>query len=127
MGYESKVIAIERTEYNGKAYGDEIARFDLAKMGYETVDGKPFRGSFHTPIDFWLYNMYDKVEKESDYYCDYYGEHCKWATIGEVKSWLEKSEVVKTYRRAKLLYDFLSALEKNQKDFHDIVLVHFGY
>ena len=130
MGYESKIIVVERFKpdmTDGKGYGDEIARFDLSKMGYETVDGIPFRGVFHTPIDFDLYGMYREIEKDSDYYTDCYGEHCKWATIEEVKAWLEKSEVLKTYRRAKLFYDFLCALEQRQSDFRQIVLVHFGY
>lgn len=129
MGYESRIFVVERREpqkaygeYMLPAYGFLIAKFELSKMGWETVDEIPFKGLFHTDIDFEL-----EDKDVADKYFDCYGEHCKWATIEEVKSWLEKSKVLKTYRRAKLFYDFLCALEERQSDFRQIVLVHFGY
>lgn len=45
MGYESKIIVVERHVHDNPdggtwVYGSEIARFDLSKMGYEQVWGQ---------------------------------------------------------------------------------------
>ena len=135
MGYESKIVVIDRREHEatGKhpawVYGSEIARFDLSKMGYERVDGKEFREVFSAPIDFDLYVANDDGEIHPDEYWreDCYGEHCKMASVDDVLQWLEKSEVLKEYRRAKLFYDFLRVLKEHENEYQQIVLVHYGY
>jgi len=133
MGYESKVIAIQRVEYetptgNTLVFGDEIAHFDLCKMGDEMVDGKRFNEVFTKPIDFDLYNMAEhSADDEWDRRTDCYGAICKMATIEEVMAWVEKSETIKEYRRAQLFYSFLLALVAHQHKFGTIMLVHFGY
>lgn len=137
MGYESKIIVVERTEHqlpNGEpwVFGSEIARFDLSKMGYESVSGKMFREIFETPIDFNLYNVRYIDENEpnldpEEFRTDCYGEHCKYASLDEVLSWLSKSETSKEYRRAKLFFAFLQNLKNSEASFSEIAIVHFGY
>lgn len=56
MGYESKIIIVERHEHEKLdgtllPYGDDIACFDLSKMGYEQVNGKAFPAVFTNEID----------------------------------------------------------------------------
>lgn len=135
MGYESKIVVVERItcEYpNGKSFviGDEIARFDLCKMGYEKVSGKVFWKVFTTPIDFDIYLNTEQPEKDYDpeyWRTDCYGDHCTWATVDDVIDWLEQSESAKTYRRAKLFLDFCKALKAQESDYKQICLVHYGY
>lgn len=122
MGYESKVFVVMRKEHDAWCYGDEIATFDLSKMGYEQVDGRSFPTIFDVPIDFDLY-INDERTKE-----DCYGAHCGMTSVERVIEWLEKSEVAKEYRRAKLFLAFLYALRERKHEFVDeIVLVHYGY
>lgn len=133
MGYESKVLIGVRNEYeypNGNKHicFDEIARFDLCKMGYEEVNGKRFPDVFRKEIDFDLYCMTDEYfAEDADRRIDCYGEHCKMASLGSIITWLEKSETMKEYRRAKVFHDCLKAIAKNHHEFGEIVAVHFGY
>lgn len=128
MGYESKVIIVDRNPFEGWTYGDEIARFDLSKMGYERVNGFMFREIFKNEIDFDLF--YTGVHGEEDNVRnreDMYGDTCCWAEVEDVIEWLENSETGKEYRRAKLLLDFLKVLEEHEDEWEQLVVVHFGY
>lgn len=134
MGYESKIIIADRHDCTtpicgGRVYGCEIARFDLAKMGYSVYGGKRFTDLFTTPIDFDLHVNPGKENQEENYYkMDRYGEICKYtADIDGVISWLEQSELDDPYRRAKLFLNFLRVLKESVQDFNQIVLVHYGY
>lgn len=61
MSYESRIFIVERHEHKTWVYGNEIARFDLCKMGYYMFDGKSFRDLFKKEIDFDLnINVEDK-------------------------------------------------------------------
>lgn len=129
MGYESKIIVVERHVHDTPdgetwVYGSEIARFDLSKMGYEKVWGADFPDMFTEPIDFDLYNMGGDSETTRE---DCYGEHCKWAALVDIIEWLEQSETGKEYRRAKLFLDFCKALQSHKDEYGQIVLVHYGY
>lgn len=130
MGYESKVIVINRDEIpNLWAVGQELARFDLSCMGYETYNGKMFPELFTTPVDFNLYvRTTDEVVDEEFYRKDNYGEHCKYtANLDEVISWLEEAEKKEHYRRARMLLNFLKAFKDQIDEYDEIVLVHYGY
>lgn len=128
MGYESKVIVVDRQQYKDWVYGDEILRFDLSKMGYEEVMGRTFKGVFRNEIDFDLY--YTGVRDEDGVASrreDMYGEVCKWATLDEVIFWLENSETGKEYRRAKTLLGVLRGLKAEEGEWEQVCVVHFGY
>ena len=134
MGYESKIVIVERCEMpapNGNilVWGNELARFDLAKMGYETVNGKTFPKAFTNPIDFDLYVDENSNETGSEYFrTDKYGDHCNWATVDEVIAWLEgASDDIKRYRRAALFLDFLRVLREHEKDYEQVCVVHYGF
>ena len=135
MGYESKIIVVDRREHelpSGETwvYGDQIATFDLSKMGYERVNGKTFSEVFLNPIDFNLYIQPEdpNVTYTDEYFReDCYGEHCKWATTYDVLEWLDESEVLHDYRRAKLFYDFLVSLNEHKDDWGQLCIVHYGY
>lgn len=136
MSYESKVLVINRKESSfpkkiseSFAIGQELARFDLCSMGHETFNGKMFRELFDTPIDFDIYvNHSDEVEDEDFYRTDCYGEVCKYTEdLDSVISWLENSEKVSHYRRAKMFLDFLKFFKDQVNEYDEICLVHYGY
>ena len=130
MSYESKVLVINRSEIpNLCVSGQELARFDLACMGYDKFNGKEFPELFSTPIDFNLYvNHSDEVVDDSFYREDCYGKHCNFTRdIDEVIAWLEESQRHEPYRRAEMLLNFLKLFKYQVGQFDDICLVHYGY
>lgn len=130
MSYESKVLVINRSEIpNLWVSGQELARFDLACMGYDKFNGKQFTELFSTPIDFNLYVNHSEVEVEEDFYRkDCYGTICNFTRdIDEVIAWLEESQKHEPYRRAEMLLNFLKLFKYQVGQFDDICLVHYGY
>jgi len=138
MGYESTIIVVQRSIVkmpNGKewVHGEEIARVELCKMGYERVNGREFREVFTKPIDFNLYNFKSMDEStvydDEEYRTDVYGAHCNMAQIDDVLQWLEASKVytVDKYRRATLFHDILLTLKEHQDNYAPIWLVHVGH
>ena len=137
MGYESKIIVVDRHEHEAKnglpgwVYGDELARFNLCKMGYDRFDGVLFRELFTVPVDFDLYvnnEELDKTDPPEYWREDMYGERCKYTTdINRVISWLGQSEQHDHYRCAALFIDFLRALKEHESEYRQICLVHYGY
>ena len=130
MGYESKVFVINRCVVHplnnmpDYVFGEEIARFDMCKMGYEKVNSVDFPHLFNKPIDFDLYYPIDEVAETRE---DCYGDTCGMTSVSRVINWLEKAEVTKEYRRAKVLLDCLRGIKAYEQEFEDIVVVHFGY
>lgn len=141
MGYESRLHIIRRIDWgSGNIWGDEIAVFDMGKMGREEatcIDGekRTFRKVFTRDIDFDLdIDVPDGCDKRTDAY----GEWCQWATPEEVYLWLRHSQLTEYYDRAKLLQEYLYALvrmldearrfgakdEIGRKD--EICVVHYG-
>ena len=142
MGYESKIIIVDRREHKdtGKStwtYGAEIAQFDLGKMGHERYPVgnydvlQSFRELFTVPIDFDLSVQNedsDKVYPDEYWREDMYGEHCKYTTdLDGVICWLEQSEAHEHYRRAALFLDFLRVLQEHKDEYSQICLVHYGH
>jgi len=135
MGYESKIIVVDRHEHESKnglsawVYGGELARFDLSKMGHDRFDGVMFRDLFTIPIDFDLYVRESPDDVPDNFYrVDCYDEYCKYTTdIDRVITWLEKFDKVEHYRRASLFRDFLRVLKEHKDEYNEICLVHYGY
>ena len=133
MGYESRIFVVDRHERGDWRFGDEIARFELCKMGYEFVNGKMFRDIFDKPIDFDLYNtgnVAEDNEDEDNSRLDLYGEYCRYTDIDTVIKWLEgrkNSPDYEPYRRLELFLDSLYTIKKHESDYGNIVLVHYGH
>lgn len=131
MGFESRIIVVERTEakpgdggvriIGTYVFGDELVSIDLCKMGDEEVDGKSFRDLFDKEIDFDLFVDGERTRK------DKYGDVCKYTDISTVFSWLRESNTGKEYRRAKMLSRLLTALKESEPDYKEVCLVHYGY
>ena len=144
MGYESKIIVVERTLLHeqtddaarrpppsvgsGAIFGDELMRVDLGAVGNARAGGKTFREVFKRPVDFDLYvDGSDRPRKK-----DKYGDPCKWATVDEVLRWLREAferqlERFGDYPRARLLYAALQAVKASENRWRQVCVVHFGY
>lgn len=133
MGYESRIIVIDKekiTSWTGNemVITNELAVFNLSCMGYKEINGKSFRDLFTTPIDFDLLGYVDDEEDPDIRRQDMYGEHCKYTTnFDEVIEWLEASEKEDPYRRSRMLLGFLKSFKDNVKFFNEVCLVHYGY
>lgn len=136
MGYESRLIVVDRLEYEDMddsicVYGDEIAQIDLSKMGAEKVDGKMFFDIFSKEIDFDLpYKVVgDRYEEwttdHAAYRKDDYGNVCRWAAIDDVVDWLEMADM--DYRRARVALAILKGIQANASGFGQLIVVHYGY
>lgn len=130
MGYESKVIIMDRT---GKGCALELMRIDVCNMGCTKHNGKSFPEVFDTPIDFELFVKCDCCGECNNEYLrtDRYGKHCNYTTIDNLIEWLtgamEADAELAGYRRAKMLLNTLKALKESENDFDGMVAVHFGY
>lgn len=128
MGYESRIFFVERnTCFDGRVViGSEISRFDLSKMGYYEYNGKSFREIFTQEIDFDL-DINDSYGEDAR--IDSYGEHCKWATVKDVITWLEMYCANVNYRRAEnlLLYLYIMKKQIEENKWSQICVVHYGY
>lgn len=125
MGYESRIHIVVPLEH----YGDEIARFDLCKMGYEYVDGRAFREIFEREIDYSLYytpTYNEDVDWRVPQNEDCYGDVCGATDLDTVIEWLEKSDVAKEWSRAACTLECLKAIRKQYGN-DGIDVVHYGY
>ena len=132
MGYESKVIIMDRT---GEKWALELMRIDVSNMGHSKYNGKSFPEVFDTPIDFDIFVKCGcdwDGERSAEYFRkDYYGKHCCHTTIDKLIEWLtgamEADTELAGYRRAKMLLNTLKALKESESDFAELVAVRFGY
>ena len=123
MGYESKIYVVREVGPSfgdGLAWGDKIAIFDLAKMGYEIYNGKSFRQLFNQDRTCDIYaDDGNSIIKE-----DCYGDELQKADPKELIAWLKQMTKDDPYWRANLLYKFLLELDKTGEAYS---LYHYGY
>ena len=129
MGYEHRIVIVERHAYEGnkvdsEAFGFEIARFDLSRYD---ESGETYTRYFTIPIDFEIYVNNEDPNKvyPSEYWkTDMYGEHCKYTTVENAIEWLN---LATGNRRARLLLAFLRQLQELKSDYGELCVVHYGY
>ena len=125
MGYESKLIIINRTTWKGwdplatkyvnYAFGEEIATFKLSCMG----NNFNHKEIFSTPIDFDLYSDGEATRE------DCYGEHCGMAHLADVIEVLHEFAAKDDYRRLMPCISLLNGFDESRWD--ELVVVHWGY
>ena len=114
MGYESKIIVVERTEvWNGTVVGETIAEFNLCVVNCNFAD------IFTEPIDLNLYMDGNPTMS------DCYGRHCCMADVDDVVKALEKMSEEIDYRRFAPVIGLLKGFEQNKWD--TLKVVHYGY
>ena len=142
MGYESKVLIVEKKEIETGSgepivYANIIAEYDLCKMGWRA---DPFYKAFKTPIEYKLYlpgadEQGNEMIVETDEDC--YGEHMKAASLPELADALRKINDEDPYRRIPPLLAMVEAFCENIEEWREksevrgvktqIEAVHFGY
>lgn len=124
--YGSKIYVVTVYNVSGlKPYGNQIAIFDLCKMG-DRYNGLSFTDLFDYYNDCSIYADDGNTEIIED--C--YGEKLTCTDdIKKVVEWLEEAENKETYRRAELFLDFLKTILKQQEQgkWGNIRLIHYGY
>ena len=125
MGYDSRIIVVDKSNVV-EGYAKELCQFSLCAMGCDTVDGKLFYDIFTNEIDFDLSYMHRDVDGWDDdiFRRDRYGKSCKWTTLDAVITWLTTADV--DYRRARTLLEVLKGIKKNESEYEQICVVHFG-
>ena len=118
MGYESKIYVTRKSEYSD--WNEVIATFDLCKMGYDLIDGKPFRQLFNEPLG-CLYGD-DGNTKLCE---DCYGDAIEGAPIENVADWIGKWLKVNDYWRARVFHKLLNELIKDCDG--ELWCYHYGY
>ena len=114
MGYESKLIVVERAEvWKGYIIGTEIAEFNLCSVNWNPGD------VFSKEIDF---DIYVDGESTRD---DKYGKTCRMADIDDVVDVLEEMAAKDNYRRFAPAIALLKGFEQQRWD--DLKVVHYGY
>lgn len=118
MGYESRIIIVERHGGEQTIFGEIISEVWMSKMGYNNG----WRELFKNPIDYKLY--IDDCEDGTDK--DLYGKHLTYTDIKSVVNWLEK-EIQKgnDYRRLPVLLSLLKGFDESQ--WVNLQVVHYGY
>lgn len=122
MGYESKIYVVNKHKpvYGTRDWDEVIAKFDLCKMGYSTVDGVYFRDLFTEPVG-CLYADDGNTELTED--C--YGDPIEGAPIRKVIYWLYKWLKENDYNRAKVFYKLLKSMAKEIDG--NLWCYHYGY
>lgn len=129
MGYESRLYVVDKyskcialEEINGKEYrhSDLIARFDLSCVGDEC--NELWSGGKET--DCIVYDC--KPDGNRGYITqDCYGKPLKEHKVKDVMRILMKGEAADHYRRFSAPIAYLMAID--EKEWNDIVVLHYGY
>lgn len=120
MGYESRVLVVDRNEYdiNGTHYvhAEKIADIKMSKM----YDG--FTDLFDKKVDYELY--IDNANEATQ--TDKYGDVMTYTDCRTVIDYLENLIANgETYRRLTVLLGLLKGF--NESQWNDIQVVHYGY
>lgn len=128
MGYESKIYFMRRFENSPFNWADEVATFDLCKLGYSHA-AQEFISCFDTETD---YGVWDYSEEKGEYLAreDCYGDALTYASdvprlIAATKELIAETEAEDGQPYWRLL-PFLAML-KAMAEYDDVQVVHYGY
>ncbi len=118
MGYESRIIVVDRHDQGHFVFAEKLAEIKMSKMGY----GNGWREMFSKPVDYKLF--IDSCNEDTDKDC--YGEHLKSTNIQTVVDWLETEiQNGNKYRRLQVLLSLLKGFDESQ--WTELQVVHYGY
>lgn len=137
MGYESKILLVNRHEIKTRFDGtplerpiinaEVVAEYDLCKMGWQAQE---FYAAFRREIDYTLFlpgvdaNGDERIMEKDE---DMYGDHLKSADIGELLAALKVCEERDHYRRIPPLIAMLETLSNMREEWPVLEAVHYGY
>lgn len=121
MSYESRIFIVDRSEYENNdgtlsVYAEQIADIKMSSM----YSG--FTNLFDKEVDYKLYIDNDDEPTRTDKY----GDVMTYTDCKTVITYLESLIADgKNYRRLTILLGLLKGI--NEKQWHDIQVVHYGY
>ena len=117
MGYESKLIVVEKYGFDYNSFGNAIATINLAGMP-----------NTFFPIDKTFENELDKsiFVEGKEVIEDCYGEKLRYTSVEKLLEILHKCEGEEHYCRTEMAINLLRSFVKNP-DWDNIVVVHYGY
>lgn len=137
MGYESKILLVNRHESKTRFDGttlerpiinaEIVAEYDLCKMGCQAQE---FYAAFRREIDYTLFlpgvdaNGDERIMEKDE---DMYGDHLKSANIEELLAALKACEERDHYRRLPPLIAMLETLANMRDEWPVLEAVHYGY
>ena len=117
MGYESKLIIVEKWSFKGaSSLGETIAELNLSKMG---KDFFPIDETFEMEVDKPIYLNGEEITE------DKYGEKLRCTSVEKLLKVLYRCESECHYRRTELAINTLKTFQS--KGWEDVVVVHYGY
>lgn len=117
MGYESKLVVVEKYDVDGACYfGKIIAELNLCGMPNEFF---PIEETFENEISKPIFLDGKETIK------DCYGEKLRYAGVDKVLRVLYKCESREHYRRTEMAINLLKSFTTS--DWTDIAVVHYGY
>lgn len=122
MGYESRFYVVDKIkiaelEKKGKHYSDEIAKFDMGKMGYNSYTLKLVQEATETECYVFADDGNTRIFEDN------YGEPLKELDVKPLIKALKKDD--DGDRRIKPLIAFLETL--NPKQWEELKVLHYGY
>ena len=118
MGYESKLIVVEKWRFeDSDSLGETIAELNLSKMGNEFF---PIDKTFENEMNGkYIYLDGEEVTE------DKYGDKLRYTSVEKLLKVLYRCESKEHYRRTELAINTLKTFQS--KDWENVVVVHYGY
>ena len=117
MGYESKLIVVEKWKFaNSDSLGETIAELNLSKMGNEFF---PINETFEMEVDKPIYLNGKEI------ITDKYDDKLRCTSVEKLLKVLYRCESERHYKRTELAINTLKTFQS--KDWENVVVVHYGY
>lgn len=118
MGYESKLIVVEKYSFDGAtSFGETVAELNLAGMPNSFFPiKKTFENEMNKPV--YVGDWGEVTE-------DKYGDKLRYTSVEKLLNVLYKCENEEHYRRTELAINTLKTF--TSKYWENIVVVHYGY
>lgn len=120
MGYESKLVVVEKWSYDTSidSFGEIIAELNLCGMPNSFF---PIEETFENELEEKKY-IYLNGETVTE---DKYGQTLRFTTVRKLLNVLYKCEAEEHYRRTEMAINLLKSFTTD--DWEDIVVFHYDY
>lgn len=122
MGYESKLIIVEKWQSDMSSLGETIAELDLAGMPNTFFPiNKTFEYEVEKPV--YVGRGFNGSEEVIE---DCYGKKLRYTTVGKLLKVLYACEAEEHYRRTEMAINILKTFENTNNYWDNVVVVHYG-
>ena len=122
MGYESKLIVVEKWDGDYSTFGDTIAELNLLGMPDSFF---PIEQTFECEVEKPVFVGHGTNGIEISEDC--YGKKLRYTTVGKLLKVLYKCESEEHYRRTEMAINLLKTFQNANNYWDNVVVVHYGY